>query len=119
MKTITVDGTEYVSKKDYDNKLIIEEKIKISKPYLIHEDLILGVGSSKLTGEWIRVKIDIVYLEQAIRILKQIGVDVIDLCFTTDCPLCLGEVDKMGKFAGVMIAPRIDPVDTIKKGIKK
>lgn len=126
METIQLNGKEYINKDDVEKYYI--DKIDLERDYILKnsvenpnvdkmvvnltdENSIMGMGSVKLTGDWKTVKIDISYLETAIKALKLISYKekraTITVAVAPNYPLCLGDI-KESNFSGIIIAPRVD-----------
>ena len=75
--------------------------------YAGNKDHSLGMGSLDLTGQHlVTARYRLAYLETAIKSLKTIGVEYVDVVYKEKYPLLLGNINKQQtKAHGVFIAP--------------
>ena len=75
--------------------------------YAGNKDHSLGMGSLDLTGHHlVTARYRLAYLETAIKSLKTIGVEYVDLVYKYKFPLLLGNINhKRTKASGLFIAP--------------
>ena len=106
MKTINIDGEEYVLKKDVEENMVKKEsEFKIVE--CVKDRLeVLAIGSAELTGEWVRTTISVDYLRNIARALHCVGIQGVDIIFTKDKPVIFGKV-KDNKASGFILAPRV------------
>jgi hypothetical protein len=116
METITINGKEYVSKQDYDNKPSGNSEPKLSfdlKAVLMDEANVLGVGSAKVGSQCIHVRLSTEYIERVIKCLKDMsldkkGLESVDLVWADDYPVVIGRYDEKTKYvSGFILAPRV------------
>lgn len=115
MKTINVDGKEYVLKADVEKELEKakqkEQKFSVIKPYgLCDPDHVMAMGTVQLGSNGVKAtRVSYDYLNHAIKIIKEIGCDYVTLAIVDeDLPLIIGrEIDEDNKLSGIVMAPRI------------
>jgi len=115
MKIIKVNETEYVEKKYYeklDKEIKSLKKIIKNKPrfkeisYCGQGRVPIGMGSSRLNGEWASCTFSISYLQTAINMFRELRRDNVTFYFGENHPLIMGDYNKKTKMvAGIMIAP--------------
>jgi len=114
MKTINIDGKEYVLKADVEKEL---EKVKqkdtkfhVVKPYgLCDDNHVIAMGTAQLDSNTKAVMIGYDYLICAAKILKEIGCEYVTIAIVSEeTPLIIGhEIDEKNRLSGLLIAPRI------------
>lgn len=115
---IVMNGVTYLSERYVKEEYTKNTDIKTdTKPYLNIKDRgqlildnknVMGIGSADLSGEWFKSRYSIEYLEKALKMLKVMEIEIVDLIVAKDYPVLIGKVDKdNGKFAGFVIAPRV------------
>ncbi len=108
MKTISIDGIEYVTKEDYD----LLKKSKKNKMRFLHDKMpfepshVMALGSVVLEGDWASAMYSVSLLRRAVESFEALGIESVSLTWATDYPVVLGEVSD-GKASGIVIAPRI------------
>ena len=110
MEELKVNEKVYVLKDDIENEYkrrMSETKMADIHLYEVDNTNVMALGSVKLEGDWKASKISISYLEKAIQILKMMGEESITIAWTTERPVCLGQM-KNRVISGVVIAPRVD-----------
>ncbi len=75
---------------------------------------IMGIGTAKVGGYSVVMRVSMDYLERAIKIIKTLHKGereiTVDIAVTDDYPMIIGEYDKKTKsIAGVILAPRVKP----------
>lgn len=118
MKTILIDGKEYVERESMEAD---NQGLKIVESHLLMDSCnVIGMGSVKLEGSITQVKIQVEFLLAALESIRAMkclnkaewNKQAIDLLVGQQFPLMVGELTK-GRFAGVIIAPRYtDEEDT-------
>jgi hypothetical protein len=117
MRTINVDGKEYVLREDMESELrkgVKSEFRVLSKDFtLLDECNILGVGSFQLSSGYVTTKLSTEYLERVIKCLKamsmnQEGLETIDIAWAEGYPAIIGRRNDKGEMSGFIIAPRIE-----------
>lgn len=112
MKTIIVDGEEYVLKKE-----VLKSSTPILlTPALMNKEQVVAIGNARINNKYSVVKIEIKYLEAAIKTLKafdannkRIYVGICNGGERSDRPLCVGWLKEgTDEFSGVFIAPIVD-----------
>ena len=110
VKTIKIDGEEYIRKSDIEDAKKEKTNLEKATINLLDENYIMGMGSCELTGDWKVLWVGIPYLKKALKIVEMLSYkekrEDIKLCIAPDKPLCIGDI-KGNKFSGIMIAPRI------------
>ena len=78
----------------------------IGKPNLTN-DCVIGLGSAKLKGDWVSVRMTSDYLMQVAKVLKELEMDSVEIIFTKDSPIIFGHIEK-DIASGIFVAPRED-----------
>lgn len=121
MKTINVDGEEYVPKAELDKmrneceQKLLEKKVGfevISKEMMLDEANVLGLGTVRVGQGFHAVKLSTMYLEKIVRLLKSFscsksGLEAIDIVWSSDKPCIIGRLGKDGMVTGFVLAPRV------------
>lgn len=118
MKTINIDGKEYVLKEDVDAELKAGKQtefhaINSSDSILMDEAMVLGVGCFQLDSQMVVTKISTEYLEKVVKCLKTMslhkeGLETIVLAWGRAQPAIIGTLNKKGEIGGFIIAPRVE-----------
>jgi len=119
MEEIEINGQKYILKEDIEKKYILKNKIekytknpKIKEiDFCMNKSNTIAIGSVKLEGDWKVVKIDISYLEKAIKVHKSLEKENrgLSVALTNDNVFIIGNFDKEKQtIAGVFIAPRTE-----------
>lgn len=116
LKTIMLNGEEYVKKTDYDSSVkdLMANKPSMelcSREILMDRANVSAIGSATLKGQWIRTRISIDYLKRIIKAIESLDMDsnAVDLVWAADYPCFIGRLDtKTNTIHGFMIAPRVD-----------
>jgi hypothetical protein len=112
MKTINIDGKEYVLKSDVDKKLKESKtKFHVIRPYGITDPAhVMAMGTVKLGSKARAVLLSFDYLVHAIKALKEFQCDQVVLAIVSEeHPLVIGrEIDEDNRLSGIVIAPRIE-----------
>ena len=112
MKELTVDGKVYVLKTEHEKLLKKADKTDYPKLNLtefhVDKSLCLGIGSAKLSGDWVKSRFTIDLIKKAMKVLEALGEDTVDIVFTKDHPVIFGTIKEGRKtVAGVIVAPRV------------
>jgi hypothetical protein len=117
MKTINIDGKDYVLKEDADNELKNakkqEFKILSENSVMMDEANVLGIGAFQLSSDCVATRISVEYLEKVIKCLKTMslrkeGLETIEIAWAKDFPAIIGTRNDKGLISGFVIAPRIE-----------
>jgi len=107
---ITIDGALYVRKDSLPKPTDISSPhLKLFSRELISDECnVMCLGSLELKGTWISSRLTFAYLEKAVKILKELKPESVDIIFGNDYPVILGKLDKKEcKASGIVIAPRV------------
>lgn len=107
MEEIEVNGKKYILKEDIEKEFVKKEN-KFSVIDISTDDsAVMGFGSAELQGEWIRSRIAVDYLENAVKCFKELKIESVDVVFTKEYPVVFGRI-KNNRVSGIIIAPRIE-----------
>ncbi len=111
-KTMVINDKKYISIEEHE-KLLQQAKVRVSGLKFKGKEIYptsyayFGVGSAELSGDWFKSTYSVDLLEKAIKVIKTLGEDKVDLLYTKDYPLILGKV-KEGVASGVFLSPRVN-----------
>jgi hypothetical protein len=113
MKTITIDGEEYVLKKDVETAKPKTGINFLNNPLLWDEANVMAIGTCQIGAGYIATVISTEYLEKVIKCLKAMsmnkkGLDKISIAWANNSPAVIGKADEKGIITGFIIAPRVD-----------
>jgi len=116
MKTIEVNGEEYVLKADVDEELKNKkQKFRLVKPYGLTDPAhVIAMGTVELGNNGAKAtRVNYDYLQHDIKIIKEIGCDYVTLAIVDEnMPLIIGrEIDDDNKLSGLIMAPMVKDED--------
>jgi hypothetical protein len=129
--TITVDGKEYVDKKSYE---LLEKRLDMQHGYqkelanlraklegkptmtlmkgqeaCLDNTNSIGLGSSELSGTWVKTSISIEFMQRVVAALKNLKIDTVHMVFANDYPVVFGSFnEKTNVVSGIIVAPRVE-----------
>ena len=89
-----------------------ERKIRVKHPFLTDKEIDSALGIVHVGKNGNLVRLSVKYLEKALKILRIMEKEEIDIFVTKDFPCVLGSYDsEREEIAGIIIAPRIEGDD--------
>lgn len=86
-----------------------KDRIKIDKGILMNSALTVGVGRCEIRGSHYKTSVNINYLEQAVKSLKELDIQRVTLVLSENKPLVMGNMEKKSKYLyGIFIAPLVE-----------